>query len=74
MSPVHMEGGRIAFYVQAREGETGTDRSARQREWIDSPLPKPVVAVQPLPDTALAFGPFDLQAGSGSSKFHASRR
>ena len=35
MSPVHLEGGRIAFYVQAQEGESGQSGPG-QRRWLDA--------------------------------------
>ena len=71
MTPVHLEGGRIAFYVQAREGETGP---IAVRVSADGLAPaQQSIAVQPLADKVLPFGPFDLQRDQ-ELKFKASRR
>jgi beta-galactosidase len=71
MSPVHLEGGRIAFYVQAREGEAGP---IMVRVHADGLTPAEArIEVQPVVDTALPFGPFDLKRDA-DLKFKASRR
>lgn len=71
MSQVHLEGGRIAFYVQAREGEPGPIMVRVSAEGL-TPAEQSV-AVQSADDAVLPFGPFDLRRDQ-DLKFKASRR
>jgi beta-galactosidase len=59
LKQVHLEGGRIAFYVQAREGERGP---IKVRVSADGLTPaEQNVGVQPVAGTELPFSPWDLQ-------------
>jgi beta-galactosidase len=71
MNRVHLEGGRIAFYVQAKEGEPGPIVVRVSASGL-TPAQQSV-AVQPVTGTMLPFGPFDLQRDQ-ELKFHPSRR
>jgi len=71
MGQVHLEGGRIAFYVQALEGKAGPIAVRVTANGLTSA--EQSVEVQPVVDTALPFGPFDLQRDQ-ELKFKASRR
>jgi hypothetical protein len=71
MSTVHLEGGRIAFYVQAQEGQPGP---IAIRVSADGLTPaQQTISVQPVTGTVLPFGPFDLQRNQ-ELKFKPSRR
>jgi beta-galactosidase len=71
MSPVHLEGGRIAFYVQAREDKPGPIMVRVSADGLEPAGQS--VAVQPVVDTALPFGPFDLRRDQ-DLQFKPSRR
>ena len=71
MSPVHLEGGRIAFYVQARDGAPGP---ITVRVRADGLTPaQQNISVEPIADTVLPFDPFDLQRNR-ELKFKPPRR
>ena len=59
MTPVHLEGGRIAFYVQAREGASGPIKVKVSADGLTGADKE--IGLQPDTGTGLPFGPFDLQ-------------
>lgn len=71
MNKVHLEGGRIAFYVQAQEGHPGPIAIRVSADGL-----KPAqrsISVQPVSGSVLPFGPFDLQRNQ-ELKFVPTRR
>ena len=58
-SPIHLEGGRIAFYVQSRAGQTLPITVRATAEGLDPSEALPI-KVRPMKDSIVPLSDFDL--------------